>query len=121
MTEHPSTEDQQMTQAMRALDPRADEVSSVRAKVLARYSILHRPLALEWVAMIRQRPLINTAWALAAAVVLVASTPLGGTAWLAFQAVAASAIELAAQGEATRWAMAGRPEAALARAVPDHK
>ena len=82
----PSSDDR-LVSAMRSFDPSAVQVSRMRRAVLASYALLQRPLALEWIALFRTRPVVHTALALAAAIVLMVSTPLGSASWQAWKAL----------------------------------
>jgi len=80
-----------MIEAMRSFDPTAAQVSRMKRAVLAAHALLQRPLALEWIAMFRSRPVLHTALALAAAIVLLISTPLGSASWFAWKTLRAAA------------------------------
>ena len=56
-----------------------DEASLLRMEsvVLAAYTVQHRSLAVEWLELLRARPLTNTLLFAAAAAVLLLATPLG--------------------------------------------
>ena len=62
--------------AFETLEPSPNTRAALQARVEAAYQARPRALWLEWLNVLRGRPLVNGAWAAAAALVLFVTTPL---------------------------------------------
>ncbi|MBX7100629.1 MAG: hypothetical protein K1X89_23150 [Myxococcaceae bacterium] len=62
--------------AFETLEPSPNTRAALQARVEAAYEARPRSLWLEWLNVLRGRPLVNGAWATAAALVLFVATPL---------------------------------------------
>jgi hypothetical protein len=68
--------DARVTHAFASLSPSAAQVARMGASVQARIASRRRSLAGEWAGLFRRRPIMNTAWVLAASCVLIFTTPV---------------------------------------------
>jgi len=75
---HP--DDRALESAFHALDPSPDRVRRVEAAVLRALEERPASLASEWWGLLTARPVVNTAYLLAATGVLLVTTPLGSLA-----------------------------------------
>lgn len=76
-------DDSQIRAAWDALTPDEAARRRMEGEVLAAHAIQHRPLAFEWLELLRARPIANTLLLAAAAAVLLLATPLGALLALA--------------------------------------
>ena len=72
---HP--DDQRLLSAFEELEPLPAAVARMRGQMNAALEAEGRSLLGEWISLLRLRPVVHTAYLLAAAVVLLVSTPLG--------------------------------------------
>ncbi|MDF1561821.1 MAG: hypothetical protein P1V51_02185 [Deltaproteobacteria bacterium] len=72
---HP--DDRLLLEALEALEPLPAQVARMRGRVHAKLEAERASLLGEWLALLRVRPVVHTAYLFAAAVVLLVSTPLG--------------------------------------------
>lgn len=68
--------DPRLTRGFEVLSPRPEQVLRIDAAVRARLAAGTWSLGREWWDLLRARPLVNGAWVVAAALALIASTPL---------------------------------------------
>ena len=74
-----------LAEAFETLEPSAPTRERMEGVVLAAHAIHHRPLAAEWLELLRTAPVTGTLLVAAAAAVLVIATPLGALLALASQ------------------------------------
>jgi predicted alpha/beta hydrolase family esterase len=77
------TADDDLERRFEALAPDAATRARMEGVVLAAHALSHRPLAVEWVALLREAPVSGTLLVAAAAAALLAATPLGALVALA--------------------------------------
>ncbi|MGI5861110.1 MAG: hypothetical protein ACOX6T_03525 [Myxococcales bacterium] len=81
MNERLEADDKRLAAEMEALDPSAEQVSRMAGAVAEQVERRSRPLAAEWLELLRQRPFVNGSIALAGACVTLATTPFGALLW----------------------------------------
>lgn len=77
MTEASPDPDPDLSASFETLEPSPDARERMEGVVLAAHAIAHRPLAAEWLELLRAAPVSGTLLVAAAAAVLVIATPLG--------------------------------------------
>ena len=80
--EPPHPEDQRLVEAFGALDPTPERERAVEAALMKALEERPPSLVSEWLDLLLARPVVNTAYLLAAAAVLLFATPLGSLASL---------------------------------------
>ncbi|MHB8872290.1 MAG: hypothetical protein ACYC8T_01255 [Myxococcaceae bacterium] len=79
---HPDPEEGKLREAFTALDPGPAQVRRVEAALMKALDDHPPSLIEEWLGLLTARPIVNTAYLLAATAVLLVTTPLGSLASL---------------------------------------
>jgi hypothetical protein len=87
MTPAPDRDDARLRDAMSLLNPAGAQARRIEAAVMRAFEARPPTLASEWLGLFRARPIANTSWLLAAAAVLLLTTPLGALLQLAARAL----------------------------------
>jgi hypothetical protein len=110
--------DAKLLEAWRVLEPEERRRVRLEEAVVERWEARSRSLAVEWLDLLRARPLVNGAWAMAALMTVLVATPVGALWGLVPRAVSG---QLAAGAVAPARALARVAAGSPARVAAAHR